>query len=260
MLTTNYSKQKNETKNFKPKNYEKNYITTFNYRTNNYVRSGEVSWDYPVKPGSEEWKNLETYQDKLSSYNIPGDILEDISTEKLVESCLKYPELRLIFTRNSLQQGYDYIRTIFNGFRELESRQDAGHELLRIYSSYNPENINNKYSTLERGRQILKITYIEILIAQYNILKSFNTSESQELLNQCRKKYKQKKNELASYSILGLQSTALIIARSQQANLSETISKFGEDKFNLFVNKTILIEPTILDEIIREDDKKSSHE
>ena len=220
----------------------------------------KVSWDFPVKPGSEEWKKLETYQDKLNVYNIPNDILENISTEELVKSCLKYPELRLIFTRNSLQKGYNYIRTKFNGFRELESRSDAGHELIKVYKNYNPENINNKSSTLERGRHIVKFTYIEILIAQDNILKSFNTIESQELLFQCRKKYKQKKIEQFSYSTIGLQTTVLIIARSQKENLSETISKFGEDKFNLFVNKTILIDPTILDEIIIEYDKLSSHE
>jgi hypothetical protein len=99
----------------------------------------EVSWDFPIKPGSEEWRQLETYEDKLNSYNIPQEILKIISTEKLVQACLNYPQFGLIFTRNDLQRGYDHIRAKFNGFRELEERDDAGEVLLNIYKKYDPE-------------------------------------------------------------------------------------------------------------------------
>lgn len=218
----------------------------------------KVIWDYPVKPGSVEWKKLTSYQDRLNAYNIHGDILKRISTEELAKTCLNYPEFRLIFTRNNMQKGYDYIRTKFNGFRELESRSDAGKELLKLYKNYNPDNFNKKSTNLEIGNFIVKFTYIELLIAQNEILKSFNDEESQELLLQCCKKYKGKKNLQSYYGIIGLKTTALILARNYKADLSKIKSRFGEDKFASFINQLKVVDVKIIDEVVTECDKLSS--
>ena len=225
------------------------------FPTISFAQNDEITWDYPVKPGTKEWKNLKTYQERLDAYNIPQHILKTITTEELVKTCLKYPEFRLIFTRNSLQQGYNYIRTKFNGFKELELRIDAGHELLKVYKNYKPENINNKSSTLKKGRHVLKFTYIEILLANNNILKNLNAKTSQELLTECLKKYKKKKDKQSTYSIIGLETTVLIIARIQKENLTKNNSKFDNEVFNLFVHNGILINPQILDEIVIESEK-----
>ena len=72
----------------------------------------EVTWDYPIKPGTEEWKSLKSYDEKLNAYNFPIEVLEKMNKKNLVKTCLAYPEFRLIMTRNSIQEGYSYIKSI----------------------------------------------------------------------------------------------------------------------------------------------------
>lgn len=103
---------------------KKNLIIVVLFFCFNYLFSQESkTWDYPVKPGTIEWSNLTTYEERLDAYNIPDNLLKNMNTGDLVQTCLNYPEFRLIMTRNSLQQGYDYLKSIFNGFNELKKEK-----------------------------------------------------------------------------------------------------------------------------------------
>ena len=41
----------------------------------------KVMWDYPVKPGMEEWNQLKTEQERIDAVQIPKTILEKIVDE-----------------------------------------------------------------------------------------------------------------------------------------------------------------------------------
>ncbi|MCG6187625.1 hypothetical protein [Maribellus maritimus] len=96
-----------------------------------FAQTEEVTWNYPVHPGTEEWNTLNSFSERLNAFNIPGDILTEMTTENLVETCLAYPWWILITSRDNNQAGYDYLKSVFNGFRELENRKDAGKEFLK---------------------------------------------------------------------------------------------------------------------------------
>ena len=68
----------------------------------------QVTWNYPIKPGSKEWKSLPDFIDRLSLLNIPTDKLELISTDQLVKICLDYPYFGLVFTRNNFLNKLNY--------------------------------------------------------------------------------------------------------------------------------------------------------
>ena len=61
-----------------------------------------ATWDYPIKPGSEEWLNIKDYSKRLELLNIPQDELTNISTNELVKICVDYPQMGLIYTKNDL--------------------------------------------------------------------------------------------------------------------------------------------------------------
>lgn len=220
----------------------------------------KISWDFPIKPGSAEWKNAKSYKERLDLYNIPPKTLANISTKELVRTCLNYPEFRLVFTRNDLQLGYNHISEIFNGFKELESRNDAGKELLNVYKTYNPGGYDKNSTNLEIGHHIVEFTYIELLIAQYNCLKNLSGSEKDELRNECIKKYREKKALIKSYGVIGLKTTALVLARSYNESLSKTITEFNEMKYQSFLNNIIVSDPQILDELVLQCEKLNSNE
>jgi hypothetical protein len=45
---------------------------------------------YPVVPGTEAWKNID-YPQRVASLQLPADTLQNISTARLLETCLYYP-------------------------------------------------------------------------------------------------------------------------------------------------------------------------
>jgi hypothetical protein len=220
----------------------------------------QISWDFPIKPGSTEWKNAVSYKERLDLYNIPAKTLDIISTKELIKACLNYPEFRLIFTRNDLQLGYNHISEIFNGFKELESRSDAGKELLSVYKSYNPGGFDKNSTDLQIGHHIVEFTYIELLIAQPDIIKSLSISESNELRIECINKFKGKKDLIESYGVIGLETTALILARNHEKYLSESIPEFTDIKYQSFIKNAIVYDPQILDEIVLKCEKLNSNE
>lgn len=219
------------------------------------AQNERATWDYPVKPGSKEWLNIADYSKRFELLNIPDNLLKAISTEELVKSCLNYPEFRLVFTRNDLQSGYNYIRSMFNGFVELETRADAGKELMKVYVGYKPDGFDLNSTDLEIGKFMSKITYIETLIAQTEILNKFNPTDLRELLSLSSQKYKQKKDQQKFYGGVGLQTTALIMARQQGKKLLKAKMKYGDQKINAFIDNLTFDDISFLDDIVMENDK-----
>lgn len=91
------------------------------------------SYTYPVKPGSSEWLNFNTYNEMLEACTIPDDILHKISTEDLVKLVLDYPLLYDYKAFSSDQQGLETLIGNFNGLRELIEREDGIIKLIEAY-------------------------------------------------------------------------------------------------------------------------------
>lgn len=214
-----------------------------------------LRWDFPVKPGSKEWLNIADFEKRLVLLDIPESILRKISTQELVKSCLSYPGFSLIYTRNDLQSGYNYIRSMFNGFRELENRPDAGKVLMKIYIDYKPDGFDLSLSDLQIGRYVFKFNYIEILLAQTVIQNNMGNDDLSELMTMCNQKYKVKKTMQKYYGGIGLKTTALIVARLQAKKLANVKMKYGDQKVNEFINSLSLDNIDLMDDIIIENEK-----
>ena len=58
---------------------------------NAQVTEEKVSWDYPVKPGTEERKALFTHKKMIEACQIPFDVLKSLTTKELINLCINYP-------------------------------------------------------------------------------------------------------------------------------------------------------------------------
>ncbi len=97
---------------------------------------------------------------------------------------------------------------------------------MKVYAGYKPDGFDLNSTDLKIGRFITKITYIEILMAQTEILNRLNPGDSKELMSICSQKYKVKKDRQKYYGGIGLQTTALIIAKQQDKKLINTKMKY----------------------------------
>lgn len=170
-------------------------------------------WNFPIRPGTEEWTKLDNLSDRLSAYNIPEKQLTSMSTQHLVEACLEYPELRMIMTRNTYQKGYNFIRSNFNGFIELEKRNDAGRALLSKYSKVKHDDVSAFSEFADKGRFILNILYLEIIISQDLILINMEKPDLLSLKNHAIRSFENKDRLNEDFGVLMLETPSLIMAK-----------------------------------------------
>ncbi|MBQ8315783.1 MAG: hypothetical protein IJX95_08600 [Lachnospiraceae bacterium] len=101
-----------------------------------YASTGKTWVGYLIKPGTEEWKQLGTVQNKIEACRIPEETLKQMSNAELIEAVLEYPFLMNIFlfgldtpgTHHAAEGVYENC----DALRELLSRRD-GEEALRTF-------------------------------------------------------------------------------------------------------------------------------
>jgi hypothetical protein len=127
-------------------------------------------YDYPVKPGTAEWKALGSHVEMLKVCQIPDSNLTRMSTADLLETVLNYPLFLDALAYNWPQQGFDAVSGQFNGLQELLKRPDAGTVLLAKYKAMDPKALGQDWTDLQKGGYAFKFMYIEMLLAQPTII------------------------------------------------------------------------------------------
>lgn len=140
-------------------------------------------YNFPIKPGMQEWKELKTHDDMLAVLQIPENILNNMTAEALVETCLNYPLFLDIWAFHSYQQGIDKAISNFNGFQKLLLRKDVGNELLKRYQKINMDDLEKKKTYNQKGDFVMSICKIEALLSIKSILESLSKSDRKPLLN-----------------------------------------------------------------------------
>jgi len=154
----------------------------------------KVTWDYPVKPGSEEWKKLKNLEEKVSVCQIPVNVLSSSSIEDLTDICLQYPLLYNLFAFNNMNDGIDVLFAEFNGIRELYKRKHVSKELLKRYQEKigNLSFLDGTSSGAEKGIFIISISALEVLLSRYQSHNEETKDEYEEIVKNLVDGYKKK--------------------------------------------------------------------
>lgn len=79
----------------------------------------DAPYTFPNVADPTVWKTFNNMEEMLAACQIPDDVLQQISTENLIVSCMNYP---LFFTYSAYNNELDGIKILmdhFNGFQEL---------------------------------------------------------------------------------------------------------------------------------------------
>lgn len=166
--------------------------------TNDVVGKSTVTvsaYNYPIKPGTDEWKNLANHEQKLRVCQIPDDVLHNMSTEALVDTVLNYPLLVDMSVFDTYQKGFEIVSNQFNGISELSKRKDAGSKLLAKYKKMKVADSVTRNS-LALDSNITNTKNIEILLGQNVFIDQLSSTELKDLKKEAQKKYLKK----SSYS------------------------------------------------------------
>jgi len=190
-------------------------------------------YDYPIKGGTAKWETLLTHNDMIEATQIPWSVIDKMSTEGLVETCLSYPLLGDINAYDSVQLGYDAVASRFNGLIALASRKDAASILLKKYKEMDPDAIGQDWDLLNKGLFVNAFNNVEILLSQYTILAKLTQEERDELVEQTSIKSQGKLRQVDVFGFTGQERTKIIAGRILQKIGSPEFSKKVSQKNSL---------------------------
>lgn len=170
-----------------------------------------IGYQFPLKPGMEEWAELKNVHEKYVATQIPVEILEKMPTEELVETCLTYPLLVNIFLFNSQEEGFDQLRKNFNGFQELLTRDDAGKKLMKRYYSYDPIEMHERIQKKSSNVSILSAVVLEIFLSQEKIIQNLSSKEKYQLAEIALEKFETKQQYPETYGYLSLSPNGAVM-------------------------------------------------
>ena len=117
---------------------------------------------YPVVPGTEAWKQID-YPQRVASLQLPVDTLRNISTARLLETCLYYPFNIDIFAFDDQLGSFGRVKHQFNGYAELYQRTDFVQQLISFYNSRNVSYVDQIALDYDRGLYAFDYTIMEFM-------------------------------------------------------------------------------------------------
>jgi hypothetical protein len=198
-------------------------------------------YEYPIKPGTAEWKSIESRYKLVEACQIPNEILRKLSTKQLLATCLNYPFLPEIFAYDNMQEGFDNVSASFNGWQELLKRSDNINVLIDKYTNCNPNLVKNYSSDYDIGKFRMNILFVELILAQDAILIKSNDQLIVSLLRESIKKYDQKLALGNSYDILSFTSGAYLTGNIiNKIDTSVTLKSIQESSVDSFIKTSKL--------------------
>lgn len=92
-------------------------------------------YEYPIVPGTPEWIELETNIDKIDACSIPDEMVQQMSTEALLETYLTHPLATNIFSFDNYDSGFKVLKQYYHmGLDELVKRDDLRGVILDAYA------------------------------------------------------------------------------------------------------------------------------
>ena len=81
-------------------------------------------YEYPITPDSPQWRNFTQTSQMIEACQVPEDIVENMTTEALLETVLDYPLMVNVLVQNTPEIGYKFLLENNAAFRELVTRND----------------------------------------------------------------------------------------------------------------------------------------
>lgn len=212
---------------------------TFEYTTSledAWTRKAADAYIFPVQPGTPEWESLNSGAEMLEVCQIPESILQNMSTEGLVETCLNYPLFLNITAYDTLPKGLKQVIAGFSGLQELLRRKDAGTALLEKYKTMEPDKAYKEWLADPDSGFFLDFLYIETLFVHDTILATMSLSVKKELLQECLQKYDAMQQLSTHYGTGSLASIVLIMAKIMEkekyAPMKQRVSNLEQTDVN----------------------------
>lgn len=196
-------------------------------------------YDFPLKPGMEEWKNLNSGKEMLDACQIPEEVLKNMTTQALAETCMNYPLYIDYLATNDEREGINRIINSFNGLKELSGREDGSKELINVYKKI-PILDSNAKAKAKQENSPFQIIFIELILGNNAFMNKMNENDLVHLKATVLEKYQNKVDNDEVYSLYNTLRTLLLGAEvmAKQGSISAKTRSMDKDVSNFIKNYT----------------------
>ncbi len=198
-----------------------------------YYPDDYIGYEYPVRPGTEEWAELSDHRAMVEACTIPEDVLAEMTTEELAQTILAYPLIADMFAYDNWYTGLDIVTDNFNGLEEFSNRTDSSSAIVDLYieqelvsiddvdsvtavlnGEETTDTLNANYNTI---KNVLYYMVMSTLLSDDTYSQKMTVNDKSDLLTVAMQKEKQLKNS----DIYMLKTAGTLIEGS---NISTTAS------------------------------------
>jgi hypothetical protein len=206
---------------------------------------------FPIKQGSQEWKQIESVEKRIATLQIPDTVLIKISTEGLLETSLAFPYLTDVLYADNYQKGFEALISEFNGFRELLKRRDLIDVSLRKYKSLSTDIKNiRSLDSIEQGKLTFRHFVLELLLTQDIVFSNLNPEQEQQLFLLSSEHKTLKNSHSDIFSSLNSLPTNLLFAKKAITDVRFEFKNVEERKaVTDFISAPLFIDQQIVEDI-----------
>jgi len=204
----------------------------------------EDKYVYPITPGTEEWKNIGSREDAIKVFQLPDNILKNISTLGLIRSFLDIPiwwNDYYLSSNTSRIITFNRIYPEYNCNQELFSREDAGEKLIKYFNDMHcdcleiPEAIDpvkedDQIREAEKQLNFMaQLAALQVFFTQQKILDQLNHEDRQKVVGMLLSKHEQ----IQKLTIEGVVDPAAIEVMAfimYDSKYQPIVAYFGENK------------------------------
>ena len=211
---------------------------------NNLNLNGTPVIDYQDEPFTfekvtkpEVWRTFNNLEEMLEACQLPEGMLSVMSTRNLIQTLMNHPLFFIYTAYNNELDGVNVIIDNFNGFEELQKREDVAEAIIDYYAAINLKNIvgTTKLPSLLPDLTIIHLGYLELVIASKKIPEIFNAKYIDKLNNAMLEMYDAKLSLINEIDLSSINKSLLLGAQIQ---LSKNLISLEERKIlQEFVDK-----------------------
>ena len=146
------------------------------------VVNAQVTWDYPVKPGSEEWR-LMPYAEKVEKSQPPKELLNSWDTETLFKYCVDYPLNKVIGMYNNPNEGFKRVYEQSTVWQEFIQRKNALNVFAQYFEMRPFKQLFEIKDDKNLGNELVSLYFLEKLVSETDFSLHLDSSDRRKLAN-----------------------------------------------------------------------------
>jgi hypothetical protein len=211
-------------------------------------------WDYPVKPGSEEWRNT-SYAEKVKKSQPPKELLDSWNTETLFKCCTNYPFNKVTLMFNNPNDGFKRVYEQSIVWQEFIQRKDAFAVFSNYFEARPYERILEMKNIETRNDELFTLFFLEKIASETNFAINLNPSDKKKLANVILQSHRNKQDYPKEFTgfhynssltaLLKILESAQMISSKDEISLTKFREKTGNEYFTDDAMDAAIIKTTV---------------